>query len=127
MGSRGHIAIVQSLNSTPIYFYTHWEGHKVCATLAEALSKADQEGRLNDESYAARIIFDVLTGCTGDSTGFGIIIGEPTGDNEFPIPFVRWYRDVPEPFVTYQNNLYSATNFIAIFSAKKTTTQTGAN
>ena len=113
MGSRGHIAIIQSINPTPIYFYTHWEGHKVCAVLAKGLAKAEEQGRLNDETYACRIIFDVLTGCTGDSTGYGIIIGEPAGDNEFPIPYLRWYTDLPEPFVSYQNNLYSATAFIA--------------
>ena len=69
MGARGHIGIVQSVSPTPIYFYTHWEGHLVTTTLADGLRKATEAGRLQDETYATRIIFDSLTGCTGEATG----------------------------------------------------------
>ena len=114
MGARGHIGIVHSNNPTPIYFYTHWEGFSVCSTLAMGLAKAKEAGRLTDETYATRIIFDVLTGCTGDSTGYGIMIGDPAGDNEYDIPTVFWERDCAEPFVVYTDRRYSADDFIAL-------------
>ena len=112
MGSRGHIGIVHPNNATPIYFYTHWEGHNICPILAEGMKKAKEEGRLTDETYATRIIFDVLTGCTGDSTGYGIYIGDPAGDNEYDIPTVFWQEWGSEPFVVYQDRRYSADDFI---------------
>lgn len=113
MGSRGHIGIVHPNNATPIYLYTHWEGHNICPILAEGLAKAKSEGRLTDETYATRIIFDTLTGCTGGSTGYGIYIGEPAGDNEYDIPTVFWQNWGNLPFVLYADRRYSATDFIA--------------
>ena len=115
MGSRGHIGIIHPNNATPIYLYTHWEGHNICPILAEGLAKAKSEGRLTDDSYATRIIFDTLTGCTGESTGYGILIGEPAGDNEYEIPTVIWQGGNwgSEPFVLYEDRRYSATDFIA--------------
>lgn len=112
MGSRGHIGIVHSNSQTPIYFYTHWEGHNIRTILADGLVRAKDEGRLTDETYATRIIFDVLTGCTGDSTGYGIHIGEPAGDNEYDIPTVFWQEWGSEPFVVYQDRRYSTDDFI---------------
>ena len=88
MGERGHIGIVQAVSPTPIYFYTHWEGGHIVPLLAEGLHKAREAGRLTDDAYATRIIFDTLTGCTGSTTSFGINIGEPQADNEYPIPTV---------------------------------------
>lgn len=118
MGSRGHIGIIHPNNATPIYLYTHWEGHNICPILAEGLAKAKSEGRLTDDSYATRIIFDTLTGCTGESTGYGILIGEPAGDNEYEIPTVIWQGGNiwgSEPFVLYEDRRYSATDFISKF------------
>jgi hypothetical protein len=122
MGSRGHIGIVQSISPTPIYFYTHWEGFSVCSTLAMGLAKAKEAGRLTDETYATRIIFDVLTGCTGDSTGYGIMIGVPAGDNEYDIPMVMWEQDHSEPFIVYRDRRYSAKDFIAFAHTGQTVT-----
>jgi len=117
MGSRGHIGIVQSISPTPVYFYTHWEGHDICSLLANGLQKASEAGRLHDDSYATRIIFDALTGCTGDITGYGIMIGVPAGDNEYDIPMVMWEQDHSEPFVVYRDRRYSAKDFIAFAHA----------
>lgn len=117
MGSRGHIGIVQSISPTPVYFYTHWEGHNICALLANGLQKAREAGRLHDDSYATRIIFDALTGCTGDITGYGIMIGVPAGDNEYDIPMVMWEQDYSEPFIVYRDRRYSAQDFIAFAHA----------
>jgi hypothetical protein len=117
MGSRGHIGIVQSISPTPVYFYTHWEGHNICALLANGLQKASEAGRLHDDSYATRIIFDALTGCTGDITGYGIMIGVPAGDNEYDIPMVMWEQDYSEPFIVYRDRRYSAKDFIAFAHA----------
>lgn len=114
MGSRGHIGIVHSTNDTPIYLYTHWDGHYVQNLLAEGLNKAKGAGRLSDESYATRIIFNTLTGCTGGTTSFGILIGEPQSDNEYPIPTVVWQK-FGEPAVDYEGVRYFATDFIEKF------------
>jgi hypothetical protein len=111
MGSRGHIGIVQSTNATPIYFYTHWHGDDIARILAEGLYKAHDNGRLDDETYASRIIFDTLTGCTGEATGYGIMVGEPAGDNEYPIPTV-FFQGLGEPFIVYEDKRYSAKDFI---------------
>jgi len=117
MGSRGHIGIVQSISPTPVYCYTHWEGHNICTLLANGLQKASEAGRLHDDSYATRIIFDALTGCTGDITGYGIMIGVPAGDNEYDIPMVMWEQDHSEPFIVYRDRRYSAKDFIAFAHA----------
>ena len=117
MGARGHIGIVQAVSGTPVYFYTHWNGHQIATTLADGLRKALESGRLQDESYATRIIFDTLTGCTGESTGYGIMIGEPAGDNEFPIPTVFWEM-LGDPYIVYRDRRYSAGDFIGQYASK---------
>ena len=113
MGSRGHIGIVHHNSQTPIYFYTHWCGHEIRQTLADGLTRAMEEGRLTDETYATRIIFDTLTGLTGDSTGYGIHIGQPAGDNEYEIPTVFFGSD--KAMVVYADRLYSVGDFIEKF------------
>lgn len=123
MGNRGHIGIVQTLSPTPIYFYTHWEGTHIATLLAEGLHKAIEAGRLTDESYATRIIFDVLTGCTGSTTSFGIMIGESAGDNEYPIPTVFWESDSCDPYIVYEDRRYSAEDFIKEFLITKLATE----
>jgi hypothetical protein len=113
MGSRGHIGVVQSTSGTPIYLYTHWAGHEVQHILAEGLKKAKEAGRIDDETYATRIIFDTLTGCVGGTTGYGIHIGEPAGDNEYPIPTVFFGSN--GAMVVYADRLYSVGDFIEKF------------
>lgn len=115
MGERGHIGIVQAVSPTPIYFYTHWEGGHIVPLLAEGLHKAREAGRLTDDAYATRIIFDTLTGCTGSTTSFGINIGEPQADNEYPIPTVFWETTTSDPYIVYEDRRYSADDFIAEF------------
>jgi len=119
MGDRGHIGIIQHANPTPIYFYTHWEGHRVCQKLAEGLRQANEAGRLSDETYATRIIFDALTGCTGEDTGYGIMVGDHAGDNQYPIPMVKWKWSGDEPHIFLGNDHFTVTEFIAIFLPKK--------
>ena len=77
MADPGNIGIVHSNNPTPIYFYTHFDGRYVTRLLAEGLKRSLDADRLHDESYATRIVFDTLTGCTGGTTSYGIYIGEP--------------------------------------------------
>jgi hypothetical protein len=118
MGDRGHIGITQRVSETPIYFYTHWSGYQVCELLAQGLDKADKAGRLSDETYATRIIFDALTGCVGEETGYGIMIGEPAGDNQYPIPMVVWY-DYGDPRIHLGNDSFTASEFITQFLPEK--------
>ena len=83
--------------------------------LAEGLHKAREAGRLTDDAYATRIIFDTLTGCTGSTTSFGINIGEPQADNKYPIPTVFWETTTSDPYIVYEDRRYSADDFIAEF------------
>lgn len=118
MGSRGHIGITQRISTTPIYFYTHWNGHYVCELLATGLNKAHEAGRLSDETYATRIIFDAFTGCTGAETGYGIMVAEPAGDNEYSIPMVVW-ENYGDPCIYLGNACLTAGEFIAQFLPEK--------
>jgi hypothetical protein len=114
MGARGTIRIIQPYNSTPIHFYTHWEGHRLAQNLARGIRKAHDSGRLNDTSYATRIIFDVFTGLEGGSTGFGICVGDEAqpGDVEYDTPTLQWTEErIPE--VIYGGVTYNALEFAA--------------
>ncbi len=84
MGDRAVIGVTHPTSDTTIYLYTHWEGYRICETLAVGLDTASAMGRLTDYEYATRIIFDTLTGCTGGATGFGISIGSHPFDVQFP-------------------------------------------
>lgn len=99
MGDRGNIGIRQPHEEVTLFLYTHWSGSGVCHTLADALSKCVEEGRLEDPAYATRIIFDTLTGLRGGSTGYGISIGSPC-DNEHEIPIVVW-ENHDKPMIHY--------------------------
>lgn len=82
MGDRGQIVIIdsKSKDQPALYFYTHWFGSDLPTITREGLVNAQKHGRLDDESYAARIIFDTLTSYGSDAgTGFGIQT-YPAGD-----------------------------------------------
>ena len=117
MADPGHIGIVHSNNPTPIYFYTHFDGRYVTRLLAEGLKRSLDADRLHDESYATRIVFDTLTGCTGGTISYGIYIGEPIW-SETPIPVVSWEgHRLEDPDVIYEGRKFSALDFIAEYLA----------
>ena len=117
MADPGHIGIVHSNNPTPIYFYTHFDGRYVTRLLAEGLKRSLDADRLHDESYATRIVFDTLTGCTGGTISYGIYIGEPLW-SETPIPVVSWEgHPLEDPDVIYEGRKFSALDFIAEYLA----------
>lgn len=99
MGDRATIRIVQ--NEQVVHFYTHWDGYRIQQILAEGILNANEAGRLDDSSYAARIIFDTLTGCSlphrcgqdGSPTGYGIIPGDENipGDLQWDSPCISWF------------------------------------
>ena len=103
MGDRATIRIVQG--DQTLHFYTHWDGYRIQQILAEGILKAHAEGRLTDEAYASRIIFDTLTGCDGGSTGYGIIAGDENipGDLQHESPSIRWGDWGEKPTVTMWN------------------------
>ena len=94
MGERATIRVALENNGieSAVHFYTHWEGHMIWQILADGVLKANELGRLDDSSYATRIIFDNLTGCEGLSTGYGIIPGDDNipQDIEYDIPCIKW-------------------------------------
>ena len=105
MGDRATIRIKQAYNETAIHLYTHWSGSQVEEILARALLEADNAGRITDEAYATRIIFDALTQLEGGSTGYGIIVGDDCRpfDVGKDSPSVEWEKDSgsSEPRVQY--------------------------
>lgn len=123
MGARATITIYQTgcFPGSPLNLYTHWGGDMICQTLAEGLAKAKEAGRLSDDFYATRIIFDTLTGLEGGDTGFGIIVGDHD-DVNYTCPAVMW--DHPEavdgePIVVYGETVLPASSFIELFRNSK--------
>jgi hypothetical protein len=76
MGARTNYTIVTTSNPAQnINVYAHWDGDESVAIMQSAVSAAMP--RINDVSYATRIIIDQLTKHGRDSeTGYGIYIGE---------------------------------------------------
>jgi hypothetical protein len=54
----------------------------------------------------------------GEETGYGILIGEPAGDNQYPIPMVVWY-DYGDPRIHLGNDSFTASEFITQFLPEK--------
>lgn len=113
MGERATIRVIQSWDNTPIHFYTHWTGHQIASILADGLNKAKEAGRLDDESYATRIVFDALTGLQGGSTGYGIIVGDEAGwsDINYDSPTLFWHQG--QALVEYMGSVQTADQFIS--------------
>lgn len=115
MGDRGNIGIRQPHEDATIYLYTHWEGTYICPTLAIGLAKCREAGRLDDPSYATRIIFDTLTGLDGRTTGYGIAVNCPP-DNEHDIPYLIWEQHGVEPHIEYGCGRFSVEAFINAYA-----------
>jgi len=105
MGDRATIRIKQAESDTAIHFYTHWRGSYVNQIVTDALLKADEQGRICDDHYCARIIFDTLTELEGGSTGYGIIIGDGSRpfDVEHDSPSIAWTGWGEEPIVGFMD------------------------
>lgn len=112
MGARATIRVIHPRCDTPIHLYTHWRGNEITEILAQGIRRADLAGRLSDYAYATRIIFDTLTQCTGDETGYGICIGDDAqpADIDFDTPTIAWL-DYSEPEVSYGALLMDAKDF----------------
>ena len=121
MGDRGNI-VMKYENGERIYFYTHWRGYDIHQTLAEALEKGKESGRLDDTAYLSRIVFcTLLNGDIDGTTGYGItpylcdnehnllevdianhIVHEKTEDGKLVTPltfmeFIQRYLTTEEP------------------------------
>lgn len=92
MGARGTIRVKHCTTDTALHFYAHWAGPDLPKILAKGLERVKADGRLNDEAYASRIIFDTLTECTGETTGYGMIVGDENVpfDIGYDVPCVEW-------------------------------------
>ena len=93
MGARGTIRIKQFNQDTAVHLYAHWAGPDMPKVLAKGLERAEIAGRLDDQAYCSRIIFDTLSEYVQDSTlGCGMIIGDECapGDLSYDVPCVEW-------------------------------------
>lgn len=115
MGSRAVIQVTQPSSDTSIFLYTHWEGGTIAQTLARGIHQAKEAGRLSDDSYATRIIFDTLTGCDGGDSGYGICIGEHPSDVQYEIPHIYWESGRVVPLVEYMGITHDAEKFADFF------------
>ncbi len=126
MGSRATIRIKQKHSEEAIHFYAHWSGEVIHQILAKGLKKAYDNGRLDDETYASRIIFDTLVESVGTppaglenhyaSTGFGIIISDQCVpfDLQYDSPCVEWIKGEMNPMVyTVSLDSYDASDHVA--------------
>ena len=84
MGDRANFGIKQH-NGHTIVIYGHWAGWEMLHHFAVALKTAKDAGRIYDESYAARIIFDSLTEGSDPLRGWGITV-DCIQDNEHKVP-----------------------------------------
>lgn len=69
MGDRNNIKITYS-NGQSVYLYGHWSGDHLQEIVASAMQTS---GRVEDESYFARVLFSrMIEGDIHGETGFGI-------------------------------------------------------
>lgn len=88
MGDRANFGVKQG-NDT-VYLYAHWGGHEMLKHFATALAAVRDEGRINDETYATRILFSQLIGNSWDQgLGYGISVNK-LSDNEHKVPVVNF-------------------------------------
>lgn len=88
MGDRSNIAIKYSTGDT-VYLYGHWMGEDNEKIVEDALVHS---GRVEDESYFARVLFSRMIGDNAidwhGETGYGI--SPYMVDNEYPIVWVDY-------------------------------------
>lgn len=86
MGDRANFGVRQGEHT--VYLYGHWAGYGMLAKLANALDVVNTAGRLRDESYATRIMFESIIGSEhGTALGWGITV-DYLADNEHKVPVV---------------------------------------
>jgi hypothetical protein len=111
MGDRGNIKIISGFEEAPpLYFYTHWHGSDLPKIVVEAMKAAHFAARLDDESYANRIIFDVLTSRASDAhLGFGIASWPSSdADTTVTIDFKRRVVDFGEIEFAFEEVVYKS-------------------
>lgn len=85
MGDRANFGIRQADGNT-IFVYGHWAGEGMLARFANAISRAENAGRIGDDSYATRIIISDLIGESWNQDySWGITINT-LADNEHKVP-----------------------------------------
>jgi len=81
MGDRSNVKITYNTGES-IYLYTHWGGSELREVVERVLSTT---GRLEDESYFARVVFCAMLGDNlqdwRGETGFGIAPYAPDQDS----------------------------------------------
>jgi hypothetical protein len=119
MGDRGNI-IMGTPDKPEIYFYTHWTGTELPATLRAALIRGRE--RWEDASYLARVIFCEMVGDDKGVTGYGISATMP--DNEHPLLFVDCETDggrvtvAPESSGSFAPRSWTFAEFVKLDPAK---------
>jgi hypothetical protein len=115
MGTHATVLVWQDDNKEPLNFYQHYDGYNIAKEVAEGL-KAGQ-GRWDDPTYLARIIFTQMTKSNpyDDTTGFGIGIGKGF-EAEYMVVI---YTNYEETNIVYQDEAYSPEQFIEKFAPEE--------
>lgn len=105
MGDRNNIKITYT-NGQSIYLYSHWGGSELHEIVANAV---ETSGRVDDESYFARVLFckmlgDDLSDWRGE-TGFGIAPYAPDQDYSnkmVHVDYTQAWKNTGAPQVDYE-------------------------
>ncbi len=103
MGDRNNIKITYS-NGQSLYLYSHWGGSELQDIVVDAL---DKSGRVDDESYFARVLFckmlgDNLQDWRGE-TGFGIAPYAPDQDANNKMVHIDYSTEYAMPQIDYDH------------------------
>jgi len=85
MGARTNYTIITTDNPLQnINVYAHWDGDESVAIMQQAIRTAMPRIKMNDTSYAVRILVDQLTKHGRDSeTGYGLYVGSVNHEEQY--------------------------------------------
>jgi hypothetical protein len=112
MGARTNYTIVTTDNSAQnINVYAHWDGEESVSNLQSAIKA--MMPRINDVSYATRILIDQLTKHGRDSeTGYGVYVGDVAHEEEYEYKEI----DLVNKTVTVGSMTFTIQQFIEVLA-----------
>jgi len=107
MGDRANFVIRQSDPTVYLCIYGHWAGDGMFDALAHALNRVVAAGRVNDESYANRIMISSLVNDHDSDLGWGVSVNY-VPDNEHSVPVVDFQAETVELYSKFYGSIPAA-------------------